>query len=210
LARRGLVLKQMAQRVGFVSTFFSPKERRRFRRRTAAPNRGKSGQTMSGSWLPLWLAVGHFILRAPARLARSELPAFLARIAAQPRDGSDFARVARLSRLWLRLPFLQSRDTCYLRSLILFRFVAARDAELCLHFGVDEPRVSSERLHGHAWVSLNDKAFNPPSTLVEGRLREIYRFSTLNGGASKADATLAAAMIQLGDAAPVIARPAPA
>ena len=48
---------------------------------------------MAGSGLPLWLAVGHFILRAPARLARTELPVFLARVAAQPRDGSNFRRV---------------------------------------------------------------------------------------------------------------------
>ena len=45
---------------------------------------------MPGNGLPLWLAVGHFILRAPARLARTELPVFLARIAAQPRGDADF------------------------------------------------------------------------------------------------------------------------
>src|SRR5271167_4616914 len=94
---------------------------------------------LPGTGLPLWLAVGHFILRAPARLARSELPAFLARIAAQPRDGSDFPRIARLSRRWLRLFPLRSRDTCYLRSLALFRFIDARGGDLCVHFGVDEP-----------------------------------------------------------------------
>jgi glycosyltransferase involved in cell wall biosynthesis len=199
LVRRGLLLKQVAQRVGFVSTFFSPRERRRFRRSPSARERGKSSEFKSGNRLPLWLAVGHFILRAPARLARSELPVFLKRVAAQPRDGTDFARVARLSRRWLRLPLLRSRDTCYLRSFILFRFVDARDGDLCLHFGVDEQSVSGERLHGHAWVSLDGRALNPPATLVEGRLREIYRFSRLNGGASKADATFAAAMIRRGD-----------
>jgi hypothetical protein len=164
---------------------------------------------MNGSGLPLWLAVGHFIVRAPARLARSELPAFLGRVAAQPRDGSDFARVARLTRRWLRLFPLRSRDTCYMRSLIFFRFVDARDGELCLHFGVDEPRIDGERLHGHAWVSLDGKALNAPRTLAQGRLREIYRFSTLNGGSSTSGATFAAAMIHRDDGAPVIAQPAP-
>jgi len=206
LVRRGLLLKQVAQRVGFVSTFFSPRERRRFRRRPAARDGGKSGGFKSGKGWPLWLAVGHFILRAPARLARSELPVFLKRVAAQPPDGTDFARVARLSRRWLRLPFFRSRDTCYLRSLVLFRFVDARGGDLCLHFGVDEPGIAGERLHGHAWVSLDGRALNPPATLAEGRLREIYRFSKLNGGASKADATFAAAMIRHGDRAPGIAR----
>jgi glycosyltransferase involved in cell wall biosynthesis len=235
LVRRGYLLKQIAHRVGFAATFFSPWERRRWQRSAAVPSRSVPGapptddnfQTcfasdplrqrtaalrpsrMSGSGLPLWLAVGHFIARAPARLARSELPAFLARVAAQPRDGSDFARVARLARRWLRLSPLRSRDTCYLRSLVLFRFVDARDGELCLHFGVDEPRASGERLHGHAWISLNGNALNPPGTLAEGRLREIYRFSTLNGGSSTSGATFAGAMIRRGAAAPVSAQPMP-
>jgi hypothetical protein len=164
---------------------------------------------MSGSGLPLWLAVGHFIARAPARLARSELPVFLARIAAQPRAGCDFARVARLSRRWLRLFPLRSRDTCYLRSLVFFRFVDARGADLCLHFGVDQPRADGDRLHGHAWVSLDGRALNPPATLAEGRLKEIYRFSSLNGGSSTSGATVAAAMIRPGDVAPGTAQPMP-
>jgi hypothetical protein len=164
---------------------------------------------MSGNGLPLWLAVGHFIVRAPARLARSELPAFLSRVAAQPRDGSDFQRVARLARRWLRLFPLRSRDTCYLRSLVFFRFVDAHGGNLCLHFGVDEPRVHGERLHGHAWVSLNGGALNPPSTLAEGRLKEIYRFSTFNGGSSTSGAAFAAAMIRRDGAALETAQPTP-
>ena len=165
---------------------------------------------MSGSGLPLWLAVGHFILRAPARLARTELPVFLARIAAQPRDGSNLSRIDRLTRRWLRLPRMRSRDTCYLRSLVLFRFVDSNRGDLCLHFGVDEPRDTDKRLHGHAWVSLDGKVFNPPGTLAEERLKEIYRFSTLTGGSSTSGATFAAAMLRRGDAPPAIAPPPPA
>ena len=165
---------------------------------------------MRGGGLPLWLAVGHFILRAPARMARMELPVFLARLAAQPRDGSDFSRVDRLTRRWLRLPVLRSRDTCYLRSLVLFRFVEANGSALCLHFGVDEPRDTDARLHGHAWVSLDGQALNPPGTLVEGRLKEIYRFSNLTGGSSTSGATFAAAMLRRGDAFPASAPPPPA
>jgi len=165
---------------------------------------------MSGSGLPLWLAVGHFILRAPARLARTELPVFLARITAQPRDGSNFPRIDRLTRRWLRLPVMRSRDTCYLRSFVLFRFVDANGGDLCLHFGVDEPRDAGERLHGHAWVSLNGQALNPPGTLGEGRLKEIYRFSTLAGGSSTSGATFAAAMLRRGDLPPATAPPLPA
>jgi hypothetical protein len=165
---------------------------------------------MPGSRLPVWLAIGHFILRAPARLARTELPVFLARAAAQPRDGSNFPRVDRLTRRWLRLPVMRSRDTCYLRSLVLFRFIDPNGSGLCLHFGVDEPRDTDKRLHGHAWVSLNGQALNPPGTLAEGRLKEIYRFSTLTGGSSTSGATFAAAMLRDGDLPPVTAPLSPA
>ncbi len=163
---------------------------------------------LPGSGLPLWLAVGHFLVRAPARLARSELPPFLARVATQPRDGANFIRIERLLRRWLRLFPLRSRDTCYLRSLVLFRFIDPRGGDLCVHFGVDEPRPG-DRLHGHAWVSLDGQPLNPPATLAEGRLREIYRFSTLNGGSSTSGATSAAAMMCRDDAVLATERPVP-
>lgn len=163
---------------------------------------------ISGSGLPLWLAVGHFILRAPARLARTELPVFLARLAAQPRKQWQFERVDRLTRRWLRLPSMRSRDTCYVRSLVLFRFVDAGSGELWLHFGVDDRKDAGERLHGHAWISLNGQALNPPGTLAEGRLKEIYRFSTVTGGSSTIGGTIAASMIRRDDASPATGLPA--
>lgn len=199
LVRRGLFLKHAAQRLGFAQTFYSPRWRRRCR-----------GAHLAANALPLWLAVGHFILRAPARMSRSELPAFLARVAAPPRAGADAARITRLTRRWLRLPSLRSRDTCYLRSLVLFRFLDSNGADLCLHFGVDEPRETDDRLHGHAWVSLNGIPLNPPDSLAEGRLREIYRFSKLTGGASTSAAESAAAMLRRDGVALGNARPAPA
>jgi len=162
---------------------------------------------LPGSRLPLWLAVGHFLMRAPARLARSELPPFLARLAAQPRDGANLIRIERLMRRWLRLFPMRSRDTCYLRSLV--RFIDARGGDLCVHFGVDEPRPGDARLHGHAWVSLDGRPLNAPATLAEGRLREIYRFSTLTGGSSTSGATSAAAMMCHDDAALATGRPVP-
>ncbi len=201
LVRRGLFLKHGAQRVGFARIFYSPG----WRRRCLHPN-----ARMAGSRLPLWLAVGHFILRAPARMSRSELPAFLGRVAAQNRDGADAARIARLTRRWLRLPSMRSRDTCYLRSLVLFRFLDSNGGDLCLHFGVDERRAPGARLHGHAWVSLNGIPLNPPDTLAEGRLREIYRFSQLTGGASTSGAASAAAMLRHDGVSPGNAQPAPA
>ena len=164
---------------------------------------------LKGNKLPLWLAVGHFILRAPARLGRTPLPSFLARLAAQIRHGAEFAEVHRLTQRWLRLPGLRGADTCYLRSLVLFRFVDPRGGDLCLHFGVDEPRDGG-RLHGHAWVSLRGEMLNPPPSHAEGRLREIYRYSILTGGSSASGATFAAAMLRSDDAGRVPAPPSSA
>jgi hypothetical protein len=152
--------------------------------------------------LPLWLAVGHFIMRAPARLGRMELPRFLARIAVEPREDADFARVSRIARRWFRVPGLRAGDTCYLRSLVLFRFVHPRNGDLALHFGIDEPSAANERLHGHAWVSLDGKPWNLPESFGEGRLREIYRFSKLTGGSSTSGATIAVAMMRSSASAP--------
>jgi glycosyltransferase involved in cell wall biosynthesis len=200
LLQRGLLTKHAAQRIGFVSTHFSSTQRRVMRTKSTGTPASQSKKSkplrMRGSGLPLWLAVGHFILRAPARLARTELPVFLARVAAQPRNGADFKRVAKITQRWLRLPGLRSRNTCYLRSLVLFRFVDPRQGELCLHFGVDELRDPSERLHGHSWVSLNGVALNPPQSFHEERIQEIYRFSTLSGSSSTSGATAVAAIIR--------------
>ena len=162
---------------------------------------------LSGRRLPLGLAVGHFLWRAPARLARMDLPLFLARLAAEPRADADLRRVTRISRRWLRLPGWRARDTCYLRSLVLFRFVDPRGKDLCLHFGVDEPAATETRPHGHAWISLEGAVWNPPPSLAEGRLHEIYRYSIVTGGSSTSGATAAAAMMQPGAAAPAIATP---
>lgn len=151
---------------------------------------------LKGRGLPLWLAVGHFIFRAPARLKRMDLPLFLLRLSVSPRGRGDYARIERLTRRWLRLPGLQGRNTCYLRSLVLFRFLDPGDADLCLHFGIDEPESPEERLHGHAWVSLDRIGLNPPPYALQGRLREIYRFSFLNGGSSTSGAKFAGAMFQ--------------
>ncbi|MBU4315968.1 MAG: lasso peptide biosynthesis protein [Proteobacteria bacterium] len=151
---------------------------------------------LKGKGLPLWLSVGHFIFRAPTRLKRMDLPLFLLRLAVSSRRGADFLRIERLSRRWFRLPCLRNRNTCYLRSLVLFRFLDPGDADLCLHFGIDEPESPEERLHGHAWVSLDGIGLNPPPSAIQGRLREIYRFSLLNGGSSTSGAKFAGAMFQ--------------
>ena len=140
-------------------------------------------------------------------MARMDLPVFLARVAAEPRGDADFRRVSRIYRRWLRQPGLRAYNTCYVRSLLLFRFVNPQGRDLCLHFGVDEPTATDTRPHGHAWVSLDGVPWNAPASFAEGRLREIYRFSSVSGGTSTSGAAVAAAMIHRPDADPVSAPP---
>lgn len=162
---------------------------------------------LRGGRLPAWLAVGHFIARAPARLGRTELPRFLERLAREA-GRYDERRIGRLSRRWLRVPGLRGRDTCYLRSLVLFRFLRS-DGDVSIHFGIDEPEPN-ERLHGHSWVCVDGRPLNPPATLAQGRLREIYWYSRRRGGASANAAAIAAAMMSASAADPGPAPPPPA
>lgn len=202
LVYRGTLIKQAAHRVGFSSIYYSLRERWLMRLPLAGGSPAtlavpiKKNSRLRGAALPLWLAVGHFMQRAPRRLARMDLPAFLDRLSAEPSGRANQKTLERITRRWCRLPGWRAKDTCYVRSLILFRFLAVSAGDLSLHFGVDERRSQDERWHGHAWVSLDGVPLNPPPSLAEGRIREIYRYSRLTGGISTAGETSAAARLR--------------
>ncbi|HEY4329169.1 MAG TPA: hypothetical protein VGN88_05485, partial [Phycisphaerae bacterium] len=78
--------------------------------------------------IPLWIQIGIFIWRLPARLDTAPLDQLLAQIhsTSRPRPADIRAaasRIAVIRRRWLRFPFWSSRNTCYLRALVLFRFL---------------------------------------------------------------------------------------
>lgn len=150
-------------------------------------------QTVLGLWqrarllirepgdVPLALRIGFFIWRIPNQLEQSSLPALLDLLQAAGRPAApDLAasreRVHRLSRLWFRLPFLRDRNTCYLRSLIYFRFLDSRGKPLRIHFVVEPERTRAGRLRGHAWVSVGQEVIEPPPGDVVMTAKRIYTF----------------------------------
>jgi len=132
--------------------------------------------------VPLALRVGWFLFRAPADLEGRDLRAFLDRLRDAPRPRATdvyqgMQRVVRVRRAWLSLPLLRRRDTCYLRALILYRFLDGGGRQVALHLGVEPPRASGKRLHGHAWVTVDDELLEGPPDADLARVVEV----NLNG-----------------------------
>jgi len=128
----------------------------------------------------LWLAlrIGRFIHTLPEQLDQAALPAMLAQIAAAPRPpapdlAAGVARIARLRGLWLRRRRYRGRDTCYLRALTLFRFLDTGGRPMHIHFGV-EPDPAAGRHRGHAWITVDGIAWEPPEAVVAERTRELF------------------------------------
>lgn len=120
--------------------------------------------------------IGLFIMFAQRRMARQTLPQFIAGLRATgfpnvPRASSE--RVVRIRNAWLRQRWLQKCDTCYVRAMTLYRFLDAPGRSVRLHLGIETREHREERLHGHAWVSLDKQMLEGPPAVVEGRIREI-------------------------------------
>ncbi len=122
--------------------------------------------------------IGFFILRAPRELARTNVPEFLERLrqASRPRArdlASGAERIKRLRGACLALPALWRRDSCYVRALTLYRFLDPGTRKVQVHFGVELPDPRMERLHGHAWVTVDHEMLEGPEAVAGGRIREI-------------------------------------
>jgi hypothetical protein len=129
----------------------------------------------------LSLQLAFFMWRVPAQLERMPLPQLLEtlRAARRPPASSPHAsleRLLRLSRPWLKRTPLRSRNTCYVRALLFYRFLDPQDAPLQIHFVVEPGRTRGDRLHGHAWVTVGEAVIEPPLPEVMSRSRGIYTF----------------------------------
>lgn len=135
----------------------------------------------------LALRIGFFIWRAPARLDRTALPAFLAELRAARRPGADdlgacAERVARLQNVWLRLPCFRARDGCYLRTLIFYRFLDPAGRDVRVHFVVEPAEREGERLKGHAWLTVDGRVLGGLPPGLEARTHRIYTFPPVANG----------------------------
>ena len=124
----------------------------------------------------LLLHIGASIALAPAWIARANLrdPACLRKSALRvPLPRAEHERILWLRSWWLNLPLFRRFNTCYVRALVLYRFLNGDDEDVKLHFGIEKRETLEERLRGHAWVTLNGTALEAPPPVYEGRIREI-------------------------------------
>ncbi|HZQ09390.1 MAG TPA: lasso peptide biosynthesis protein [Anaerolineae bacterium] len=129
----------------------------------------------------LSLQLGYFIWRVPAWLDRMPLPQLLQALqSAPPPPSSSFdaslERIQRLIRPWFKLPMFRNRNTCYLRSLLFYRFLDPHDKSKRIHFVVEPSRAPGARLHGHAWVTIGDQLIEPPLPDILARTQSIYTY----------------------------------
>jgi hypothetical protein len=151
--------------------------------------------TRATKWNPGWIAarlrdiirepadavlairIGWFLWRAPHVLGRRHLHAYLRELERRrPRSRLpaevQIARIERIRQAWLRRSFFRQRDSCYLRSLTLYRFLDVGDEPMHLHFGVEERDDARERRRAHVWISVGTRTYEGPPTTA-GALREV-------------------------------------
>lgn len=122
--------------------------------------------------LVLLPAIGLFIARLPHRIERApSLPHLLRELRRSRTPRASQARIVRLRGWWMWKRF-GAMNTCYGRALTLYRFLDAPDEAIELHMGI-ETREGSERLHGHAWVTVNGRIVEGPDEVLQGRVREV-------------------------------------
>lgn len=124
----------------------------------------------------LLLHIGASIALTPAWVARANLRDARALRTSRlglPLPRADCERIFRLRSWWLRRPLFRRFDTCYVRAIVLYRFLQAADDDVRLHFGIETREHVHERLRGHAWVSLRGRVVEAPSAVSAGRIREI-------------------------------------
>jgi hypothetical protein len=144
---------------------------RRWRRWTAVVQRPED--------LRFALQLGWFLWRAPAGMQASHLAELLDQTARLPRPAAlspqaSLERIERLSRPWLRLPWLRASNTCYLRALLLYRFLDPGDLPMQIVYAVEPDRTPGARLRGHAWVSVGDQPLGLADATIPARSRPLY------------------------------------
>lgn len=129
----------------------------------------------------LWLAlrIGWFFWTAAGALERRDMPAFLDHLRSAPRSTTTdiragIERIVRLRQPWTRWSLLRNRNTCYTRALVLYRFLDPGPRPMRIHFGVEAGMDPDDRLHGHAWVTVDGEIIEAPEPVRQGRVREIY------------------------------------
>ncbi len=123
--------------------------------------------------LRLCVHIAAFIHRAPSLLAASDLRSFVERLRLQPVPRAEYERIKRIRTFLLGRRIFARANTCYVRALTLYRYLDAPDASLGFHIGIERRDRASDRLHGHAWVTIQGRMLEGPPAALQGRVREI-------------------------------------
>jgi len=126
--------------------------------------------------LMLAFRIGVFLWQLPRRLDRQPLDSLLRELAEGSDLQSDAQRISRIRQAWLASPLFRERNTCYIRALTLYRFLGDQRNSKRIHFGVEPGMRPGDRIHGHAWVTLDGDVLEAPEPLLSGRVRELYSF----------------------------------
>ena len=129
--------------------------------------------------IPLFLQIGFFIWRVPSELEITHLSGMLDGFRQARRPYADsidagLERLMRLSEPWLRRRFFTARNTCYLRAMILYRYLDSGGEDMSIHYVVEPPRRAGDRLHGHAWVTVSGEVLDVEDFSIIDRSREIF------------------------------------
>jgi hypothetical protein len=126
----------------------------------------------------LMIRMGVFIAWLPAKMRRSNVVHVFRELATAPRPRAQtielsYDRIARLRAACLSMPRLWRRDTCYIRALTLLRFLDPGGHHVRVHFGVEQSQSRTDRLRGHAWVSVDGRPLEAPEVVFQGRIHEV-------------------------------------
>ena len=128
----------------------------------------------------LAVRIGWFVRRLPGDLARTDVTSFLAQLRpsqnASPQPLAavrvEAQRIRRVAMAVLSLPRFWHRNTCYVRALVLYRFLRSGEEAVRLHIGIEQ-RGPQRTLHGHAWLTLGDELLEAPDDVLLESLREV-------------------------------------
>lgn len=129
----------------------------------------------------LAVRIAWFVRRLPDALARRDVASFLQglrKMNASRRKGrrrdvrAEAGHIRRIAMAVLSLPRFWRMNTCYVRALVIYRFLPAADHDVLLHIGIEQ-RGERRELHGHAWLTLDDELLEAPDDVLLSSLREV-------------------------------------
>jgi hypothetical protein len=128
----------------------------------------------------LALRIGWFVRHLPNDLAQRDVTTFLQWVRPSSPEPSrvpidvraESGHIRRIAMAVLSLPGFWRWNTCYVRALIIYRFLPPGPDNVTLHIGIEQ-RGPKRELHGHAWLTHNDELVEAPDDVLLSSLREV-------------------------------------